>query len=123
MLNLGKSSFIVINPKKSSDRMNVQLENGFLKCCRKFVYLGVVVSDSGSIKEDVKMYLDKKRSNVFIKFSNFCKINRNAPLSVKLEVLEKCVSSSLLYGSETWGSNTQEVEVIYRSGIKIALIL
>ena len=120
-MNLGKSSFIVINPKRPGERSNIILENGFLKCARNFVYLGVIISDNGSIKDDVKRYLDMKRSNVCIKFSNFCKINRNAPLHVKLDVLEKCVSSSLLYGSETWGNNTQDIEFIYRSGIKTAL--
>ena len=64
---------------------------------------------------------DNKRSNVSIKFFNFCKINYNAPLSVKFDVLDKCVTSSLLYASETRGKNTHDVELVYRLGIKIAL--
>ena len=67
------------------------------------------------------IFLDNKRSNVSIKFLNFCKRNCNAPLSVKLDVLDKCVTSSLLYALETWGKNTHDVELIYRLGIKISL--
>ncbi len=87
----------------------------------KIDYLGVVISDSGSLKQDIKSVLDKKRSNVSIKFLNFCIVNRNAPLCVKLDVLDKCVTSSLLYSSETWGPNVHDVEFIYRTGIKMAL--
>ena len=101
--------------------MNIPLGDGYLKCVKEFIYLGVVISDIGSLKEDIKKYLTKKRAQVMIKFSNFCKVNRNVPLSVKLDVLEKCVTSSLIYGSECWGSNTHDVELIYRSGLKIAL--
>ena len=56
-----------------------------------------------------------------IKFTNFCKTNRNAPLYVKLEVLDKCVSSALIYGCETWGNCLKDVELCYRSGLKTAL--
>ena len=34
ILNLGKSSFIVINPKGAGERMNISFENGFFKCAR-----------------------------------------------------------------------------------------
>ena len=47
--------------------------------------------------------------------------NRNAPLSVKLDVLDRCAVSSLLYASETWGNNFHDVEFIYKSGVRIAL--
>ena len=74
--------------------------------------MGVVISDSGSVKEDVKRYLANKRANVIIKYSNFCRVNRDAPLSAKLEVLDKCVSSSLLYSSETLGNNLHDIDYI-----------
>ena len=120
-LNIGKSAFIVINPKCSADKLNVKIDDGYITHKDKLEYLGVVISNSGSVKKDVKAFLDIKRPNVSIKFLNFCMKNRNAPLSVKLEVLERCVSSSLIYASETWGNNVNEVELIYRTGIKIAL--
>ena len=44
-----------------------------------------------------------------------------APLHVKLQVLDTCVASALLYACETWAGYGKEVEVIYRSGLRTAL--
>jgi hypothetical protein len=69
----------------------------------------------------VNFFVDKKRANVSVKYTNFCKVNRNAPLHAKLDVLDMCVSSALTYGCETWGSNVNDTELCYRSGLKTAL--
>ena len=89
-LNVGKCVFTVINSKDPSDKAHIEIDGGFIKYGNKFEYLGVVISDSGSVKKDVKYFLDNKRSNVSIKYLNFCMTNRNAPLSVKLDVLDRC---------------------------------
>ena len=97
-LNLGKSGYFIINPKENDVKHSIMIpESGLLKYTSEIVYLGVIITDIGSIKHDVHLYINKKRPNVSIKFTNFCKTNRNAPLYVKLEVLEKCVSSALTY--------------------------
>ena len=58
------------------------------------------------------------------KFTNFCAINYLAPLVIKLQVLDACVTSSLTYGCETWaGYIPKDVEVLYRSGIKTAMAI
>ena len=87
----------------------------------KFVHLGVIVSDTGLLKDDVKSFIDRKNGNVSVKFTNFCKTNKNAPLHVKLEVLDKCAKASLIYGCETWGANVNDVERCYRAGLKTGL--
>ena len=79
------------------------------------------MTDGGSLKKDVQRYVDKKRANVSVKYTNFCKTNRNAPLHVKLDVLDTCVSTALTYGCETWGSHCNEAELCYRTGLKTAL--
>ena len=66
-------------------------------------------------------YIPIKSTNISIKYTNFCKTNRNAPLYVKFEVLEKCVSTALTYAFETWGNHLNSVELCYRSGLKTAL--
>ena len=81
----------------------------------------VLISDRGSLKQDVKTFIDQKRSNLSIKFTNFCKTNRNAPLRVKLDLLDVCVSSSITYAAETWGNNSKEADLCYRSGLRTAL--
>ena len=85
------------------------------------LYLGIIISDKACIKEDVKSFIHLKRPNISIKFSNFCKVNRNAPLDAKLNVLDTCVASALTYASETWGSNAKEADIAYRCGLKTAL--
>ena len=91
-LNLGKAGFLIINPKEDDRKSNINLNTGLLKYKPNFEYLDVIVSDSGVLKCDVISYIDHKRANVTVKFTNFCKANRNVPLHVKLDVLDKCVT-------------------------------
>ena len=96
-LNLGKSGFLIINPKANDDKRTIFLNADLLKYKPNCEYLGVFLSDNGSLKHDVKLYIDHERANVSIKFTNFCKVNRNTPLSVKLEVLQMCIICSQLW--------------------------
>ena len=120
-LNIDKSAFLIINPKANDRKSSIILDSGVLKYKSSFEYLGVIISDTGILKEDVKRYVEKKSANVTVKFTNFCRTNNNAPLHVKFDVLDKCVTSSLLYGCETWAKCCTDVEQPYRSGLKIAL--
>ena len=92
-----------------------------LKYKHQIDYLGVIISDRGAVKSDVKSFIDKKRPNISIKFSNFCQVNRNASLFVKMQTLDLCVSTAITYACETWGSNINEAELCYRAGLKCAL--
>ena len=94
---------------------------GLIKHRNYLEYLGVIISDSGSIDTDIKTYLDSRRSNVSVKYLNYCSKNRNAPLSIKLDVLDRCVTSSIIYACETWGKSSETAEIIYRAGLRIAL--
>ena len=86
------------------------------------MYLGVVISDTGSISNDIKHFIDSKRANITIKYNNFLRKNFLAPLSIKLQVLDTCLASSLLYGCETWGkSSVNSLEIAYRIGLKRSL--
>ena len=98
------------------------MKNGILPYKSVVKYLGILISDTGNIKTDVGLYIDEKRTELTIKYSNFCKKHFLAPLSIKLQVLHSCVCSSLVYGAETWGDViNQELESLYRQGIKCAL--
>ena len=89
---------------------------------KEIVYLGLLFSDTGNINHDVRLNIQNKRSNVSVKYTNFCSRNYLAPVKVKLTVLHACVMSSLCYGCETWGNNScKELEVVYRIGLKTAL--
>ena len=68
------------------------------------------------------MNIEDKRSNVTIKFGNFCRKNFLAPLDVKLTVLNTCVTASVTYGCEVWGeAKIPKLEALYRQGLKSAL--
>ena len=67
------------------------------------------------------MAISQRRANISIKYTHFCKANTNAPLTVKLDLLDTCISTSITFACETWGSNVSEAELCYRSGIKVAL--
>ena len=85
-------------------------------------YLGAIISDTGNLKHDVDLYVEEKRSNVTIKYGNFCRKQFLAPLDIKLRVLDTCTSASIVYGCETWGCGKfNKIETLYRQGLKTAL--
>ena len=121
-LNLGKSGFLFINGNNMDVKEPIMLKNGLLSYKSEITYLGLIFSDAGSMKKDMKLNMENKRANVTIKFTNFCAKNFLAPIKVKLDVLDSCVLSSLWYGCETWGeSSLDELDVIHRIGLKTAL--
>ena len=122
MIGIGLIGYLIINGKEDDIKSNLQLKNGFLPYKSELKYLGVKISDSGSLREDVNRYVQGKRSSLLIKFRNFCRKNFLAPLFVKMKVLNSCVSSSIVYGCETWGMSTlKNAETAFRHGLKSAL--
>ena len=120
-LNFDKSSYFILNPKEADRKTSLELKEGMLKYKSVQDYLGVIVTDGGVLKHDITRFIREKRSNVLVKFTNFCSKNFLAPLRIKLDVLDSCVATSLLYASETWWNYGKEVEVIYRNGLRSAL--
>ena len=121
-LNLAKSGYLIINGKQDDIKDGLLLKNGILEYKSVLTYLGVKISDSGCLKKDVEMYVQGKRSNVTIKYGNFCRKNFLAPLDVKFDVLNTCVSASVTYACETWADSwPKTVETIYRQGLRTAL--
>ena len=120
-LNMGKCKYIVINRSIRDKKESLVLEGGTLKYTDSLKYLGVYITSDGLISKDVKHYLSTVRPTISLKFTNFCNLNKNAPLHVKLDVLDKCAVPALLYACEVWGRCFHEAEAIYRCGIKSAL--
>ena len=121
-LNFSKSKYMIINGKEDDLKCDIELNSGKFEYCSEYVYLGVVITDTGSISFDIERYVASKRANVTIKFNNFLRKNFLAPLSIKLNVLDICVTSSLIYACETWGmASVNSIEVAYRLGLKRAL--
>ena len=74
-LNLLKSSYLIINVSNTDHKCNIHLNKG-VTYKKSQIYLGVIVSDCGLLKKDVKKDVNKhikgKKENVIIKFANFC---------------------------------------------------
>ena len=120
-LNIGKSGYMVINGPESS-KAGIQLISGTLSYVCSYVYLGYIITDTGSIQNDVDKHIISKRSNSTIKFLNFCRGNCTAPLYVKFKVLDSCVNACYLYGCEVWEDcNLSKLETLHRKGIRTAM--
>ena len=121
-LNFSKCEYLIINGKDEDVKEALKLRNGYLSYKSVVKYLGMKISDTGNMKFDIDLNINSKRSSLTIKFGNFCRKNFLAPLETKLNVLNTCVSSSITYGCEVWGSsNVPKLESLYRQGLKTAL--
>ena len=96
-----KCEFIVINGDEK-DTEPLPFGSKILKHVSHLETLGSHLSASGKLAEDLRLHM-LARYKSCIKFYNFLKANKLAPLPVKLTVLEACVVNSLLYNCETFG--------------------
>ena len=92
-LNLSKSGFLIVNGKDADHKIGIELNNGILEYKEEIIYLGVCITDSGSLNKDVEQYVINKRSNISIKYNNFCRKHFTAPLDIKLTVLNACANT------------------------------
>jgi len=74
-LNLTKSSFMIINGKDNDPKVDLRTNSGILPYKSTVVYLGAIISDTGNLMSDVDKHTESKRSNITIKFNNFCSKN------------------------------------------------
>ena len=119
LLQASKCWFTVINGT-AEDRLPLQVGNNDpIKYAEHLEILGSHIS--GSLRLDLELHFKKRFKNV-IKFFNFIKENRIAPVSVKLKVLKSCVMSTLLYNCEAFGPKIPDgLEEVYHKMLKAAL--
>ena len=96
-----KCEFIAINGDEK-DRESIPFGCKELKHVTHLESLGSHLSASGKLSEDLKLHMEV-RYKACIKYYNFLRANKLAPLQVKLKVLSACVGNSLLYNCETFG--------------------
>ena len=107
-----KCEFVVINGTES-DREPLPFGSAYLQHATHIVLLGSHLTSSASVEEDLKLHLQKRHPSV-IKFYNFIRSNKSAPLKVKLKVLKACVVGSLLHNCETFGDYVpKDLETTY----------
>ena len=97
------------------------LDVGPLECVTDVMILGSPITDSGISQKDLDLHLKQRFTNV-IKFYNFIRANKCAPISIKLKVLSSCVLSTLLYNCETFGDKLPKgIDKLYLKLLKCAL--
>ena len=115
-----KCNFVVINGD-NNDMLPLSFGDAFIDNCDSIPLLGSDLTQTGNIKDDMKLHI-KKRYSSCIKFYNFLCSNKLAPLEVKLEILKPCVINSLLYNYETFSDwCPKDLENIYYNLIKATL--
>ena len=121
-LNIKKSRYMIANGNLGDVKSKLDIGSGFFSYTSTYTYLGYTITSSGKLKDDFDNNINEKRSNLTIKFLNFCRSNFMAPLNTKLEVLNLCLKSTLLFGCEIWGNvKLDRLETCYRKAIKYAL--
>ena len=83
--------------------------------------VGSHLSQTGNLMNDLNSDFCS-RSRSCIKFYNFLRSNRRAPLSIKLKVSKACVVSSVMHNSEAFGNKIpKDLETQYYKLIKSTL--
>ena len=115
-----KCEFMVINGNKK-DKEPMEFGNRFINNTDSITLLGSHLSQSGNLMDDLNSdFCNRFRS--CIKYFNFLRSNRRAPLSVKLEVLKACVVSSVLHNCEGFGYKIpKDLETQYYKMIRSTL--
>ena len=115
-----KCEFIVINGKQC-DITELPFGNSTLKHVNHLTILGSHISASGRLLDDLDLHM-KKRYSSCMKFFNFCRQNKLAPISIKLKVMKAGVVNSLLCNCEAFGNLIPVgLETVYNKLIRCAL--
>ena len=115
-----KCEFMVINGGKE-DKEPINFGSRDIKHANHITLLGSHLSQTGSLTDDLNSDFSSRFKSC-IKYYNFLRSNRRAPLSVKLEVLKACVVLSSLHNCEAFGHKTpKDLETQYFKLIKSTL--
>ena len=67
----------------------------------KYIYLGMLFVPTDDVTELIKANLEYRSFNIK-KYFDWLVVNENTPIKIKLQVLDACMFTAYLYGSETW---------------------
>ena len=112
---------MIINGKEADMKCGFKLKAGWVKYKDKHKYLGAIFTDSGKMKDDLNAFTKDKCTDVIIKLANFI-YKKNAPVVVKLKIVEACINASITYLCESWGNcPINQLESPQRKALKTAL--
>ena len=120
-LQTTKCAMMCVNSNNAKDNEMIQIDNLSLNSTKCEIYLGSAITNSTKLIDDVNA--DRKHRQVsVVNFFAFLRSNLNAPIDIKIKVLNACIMSSLLYNAETRAhSKLNRLEVVYRRMLKSIL--
>ena len=146
-INCKKTKLMVIN-KSENDKILISNDSIRVKYTSAYIYLGTPITDDGYYKSVINMHilnmhildmhilnmhildmhilnmhiLDMhilEKSRHLIKYFAFIQKNTDLPFSIKKNIAEACVLSSLLFGSESWlCTSYNNLDTLYMKLIK-----
>ena len=119
-INISKTKFMVIN-NDMNDKIPIILGGLTVKYCSTYVYLGAFITDDASLHHSLQLHVESKMKHV-LKLASFLHRNPELPFTMKKQVAEACVISSLLYGCETWLTRSYgKMLSLYMNIVKLVL--
>lgn len=100
-VNIKKTKSMIFNNTGRLDPIKFTYNKNIVENVRKYSYLGVVFSNSGSFTE-AKKELYQKGLKAYFKFRK-CFEHQKPKLKTLLHVFDHTIKPVLLYGSEIWG--------------------
>ena len=100
VVDMSKTKFMVINGR-ANDKDPLVTEDLVVDNCDSYTYLGVIFTQDGKSDSTVREHVRNKQCHI-IKFLSFLSKNPDAPFSVRKTVFEAAISSTLLYGCDSW---------------------
>ncbi len=119
-VNCANTKFFVVNGE-AGDEQPLCVGDLVVNHCASYVYLGSPFTFDGSVTTSVKEHATEKLCQV-LKFVTFIEKHNTVPFIVKRRVFEAALTSSLLYGCESWfGADTKPVINLYHWAMKVLL--
>ena len=116
-INEKKTEFMVVNGC-ARDKEIIVVEGMTVKHCTSYVYLGAIISESGSAATMLKAHVADKKKHLN-RLLIFLSRNHDAPFFVKRKVFDAAFSSAILYGCEAWlDVSLKPMETMYMSALQ-----
>ncbi len=117
VLNSNKTKFMVVNGN-NEDKEAIVYNDERIDYCDDYMYLGSPFTDDGSPSTAVKLHATKKMCHV-LKFISFVNRNNDIPFFIKKKVFDAAITTSVLYGCESWlNCDIKPIEKQYKWCIK-----
>ena len=118
--NDSKTIFFHISKKPDLTPMKID-ENTFINAAdtnKGCVYLGFHLKHTNNLKTLLEFNLQNKMYNI-PKYYSWLETNKATPIRIKLQTLDSCLFSSLLYSIETWGDLSSIKEKLIKIELKL----